>query len=37
MTFAPQAEDSIGTIDAILSKDIINSVENDGDHTYPSV
>ena len=34
MTFAPQAEDSIGTIDAILSKDIINSVENDGDHTY---
>ena len=34
MTFAPQDEELIGTIEEVLSSDIIRQVNNDGDHTY---
>ena len=34
MTFAPQSEELIGTIESVLSHDIIHEVNNDGDHTY---
>ena len=34
MTFAPQREESIGTIDSIISRSIIRRVYNDGDRTY---
>ena len=34
MTFAPQPEEQLGTIDSVLSHDIIHEVNNDGDHTY---
>ena len=37
MTFAPSPEQPIGTINSILSKDILRSIDNDGDHTYLNI
>ena len=34
MTFAPQREEGVGTIDSIISRSIIRRVYNDGDRTY---
>ena len=34
MTFAPQREEGIGTIDSLISRSIIRRVYNDGDRTY---
>ena len=34
MTFAPQQEELRGTIEEVLSHDIVHEVNNDGDHTY---
>ena len=34
MTFAPPKQSSIGTVDQILSEDIIEKIDNDGDNTY---
>ena len=34
MTFAPQDEELVGTIEEVLSHDIVRQVNNDGDHTY---
>ena len=37
MTFASTSEQIFGTINEVLSRDILHSVENDGDHTYLSI
>ena len=34
MTFAPAKQSSIGTVEQILSEDIVEKIANDGDNTY---
>ena len=37
MTFAPTPEQLTGTIESVLAKDVLQQVDNDGDHTYLSI
>ena len=37
MTFAPQKDEAIGTINSVISRGIVRGVYNDGDNTYMTI
>ena len=37
MTFAPQKDEAIGTINSVISRSIVRGVYNDGDNTYMTI
>ena len=37
MTFAPQQDERIGTINRVIGRNIVHGIYNDGDHTYITV
>ena len=37
MTFAPQQDERIGTINRVIGRNVVHGIYNDGDHTYITV